>query len=84
MPNAEKNQQGVMSWLGPVRTLVTSVSEGYFAGALDFGKLPLFPEGLMMRVPVALGIFPQGDHRNWDAIRTWARELKPLLKARSP
>jgi len=28
---------------------------------------------------VALGIFPRGDHRDWNAIRTWAESLKPLL-----
>ena len=62
-----------------MRALVSPVSEEYFAGALDVSKLPLIPEGLMMRAAVALGIFPRGDHRDWQAVRAWAEELKSLL-----
>lgn len=76
-----KYREGVAAWLDPVRALVMPVSEGLFAGALDFGKLPLIPDGLSMRVPVTLGIFSQGDHRDWNAIRAWAADLKPILTA---
>jgi hypothetical protein len=58
-----------------VRNLVTPLSEGYFAGALDFKKLPPIPYGLSMRIPAILGIFPTGDHRDWEAIHTWAEEV---------
>jgi menaquinone-dependent protoporphyrinogen oxidase len=76
---ADKYREGVATWLEPVRALVKPVSEGLFAGALDFSKLPLIPDGLIMRVPVAFGIFPQGDHRDWNAIRAWAESIRPLL-----
>jgi hypothetical protein len=32
-----------------------------------------------MRAAVAFGIFPQGDHRDWNAIRAWAESIRPLL-----
>jgi hypothetical protein len=49
------------------------------ARRLDFKKLPFNKDTLMLRLAVALGIFPRGDHRNWDAIRICAKALSPLL-----
>ena len=79
MPNGENYRDGLKDWLKPVRALVRPVSEGYFAGALDFSKLPITPNTLLMRVAVALGIFPLGDHRDWNAIRAWANDLSTKL-----
>ena len=79
MPGAEKYRQGLREWMSAVRNLVCPVSEGYFAGALDFSKLPLKPNILLMRLAVALRIFPLGDHRDWKAICAWAENLKPQL-----
>jgi menaquinone-dependent protoporphyrinogen oxidase len=75
----DKYREGVATWLEPVRALVKPVSEGLFAGALDFSQLPLAPNVLLMRAAVAFGIFPQGDHRDWSAIRVWAESIRPLL-----
>lgn len=77
----DKYREGVATWLEPVRALVKPASEGLFAGSLDLDKLPLIPDGLKMRVPVALGLFPQGDHRDLNAVRAWAEDLKPILAA---
>ncbi len=79
MPAADKYRAGVAEWLQPVRLLVKPVSEGLFAGALDLSKLPLSLNGLGMRASVAAGIFPQGDHRDWQAVRRWAEGTLPLL-----
>lgn len=79
MQNAEQYRQGVEGWMAPVRALVTPVKEGYFAGALDFHKMPFSLNALMMRLPVLLGIWRRGDHRDWNAIRSWAVQLHPLL-----
>jgi menaquinone-dependent protoporphyrinogen oxidase len=72
-------RQHVSTWLEPVRALVRPVSEGLFAGALDISKVPSFGEKLKFRLSVALGVWSQGDHRDWNAIRTWAENLSPLL-----
>jgi menaquinone-dependent protoporphyrinogen oxidase len=79
MSNGEKYRPGVAGWVAPVRALVQPLSEGLFAGMLDFSKLPFNWDTLMLRLTVALGIFPRGDHRDWNAIRSWAESLKPIL-----
>ena len=79
MPNAEQYREGLKSWMAPVRAVVSPVSEGYFAGALDFSKVPFSINTLMMRLPVLFGMWKTGDHRDWVAIRAWAASLPPLL-----
>lgn len=84
MTMAAKNETyraGVAEWMGPVRALVRPVSEGYFAGALDLSKVPSLRKRLMFRVSIALGVWAEGDHRDWDAIRAWAEALAPRLHA---
>jgi menaquinone-dependent protoporphyrinogen oxidase len=71
----------VMKWLDPVRHIIKPVSEGYFAGRLETSRIPSIQDRLKFRVSVALGAFSEGDHRDWNAIRDWAAELKPLLAA---
>jgi menaquinone-dependent protoporphyrinogen oxidase len=80
MPNAAKYRQGVVGWLEPVHALVRPVSEGLFAGAFDINQVSSFSNRLKFRLGIALDIWPEGDHRDWQAIRVWAEELKPLLK----
>ncbi len=80
MKNVEKYRPGAMGWVAPVCAIVKPLSEGLFAGMLDFSKLPINLDTLLLRLSVALlGVFPRGDHRDWDAIRCWAENLKPLL-----
>ena len=79
MKNAENYRTGVLGWVAPVRAMVKPLSEGLFAGMLDFSKLPFNWDTLMLRLSVALGIFPRGDHRDWKAIRAWAEGLRPAL-----
>ena len=73
-------RQSVADDLKQVRALVKPVSEGFFAGALDLGKLRLIPDGLILRAIVASGTWSEGDHRDWDAIRAWAESIHPLLQ----
>lgn len=80
MPTGDKYRQHVVTWLGPVRALVRPVSEGLFAGALDLSRVPSWGDRLKFRISVLLGVWKQGDHRDWNAIRTWATEVKPLLR----
>ncbi len=79
MANADQYREGLKGWMGPVRDLVHPVSEGYFAGAMDWSRLPLSLNGLAMRLVVLLGLWKKGDHRDWAAIRAWAQDLPRLF-----
>lgn len=79
MKDADKYRESIKDWMAPVRALVPPVSEGYFAGALDFNKLAKNRETFMLRIPVFMRIWKEGDHREWDKVQAWAREVAPLL-----
>ena len=79
MSNTDQHRQAVTKWIQPVHMLVPPVSEGIFAWKLDFNKLPLTFDTLLLRAVVALGIFPKEDLRDWKAVRAWAESLQPIL-----
>ena len=79
MPNGDKYRKFVSDFLQPVRALVQPVSEGLFAGALDIRKVPSFSDRLKFRLSVIFGVWSEGDHRDWNAVRAWADSLRPLL-----
>ncbi len=72
-------REHVGTWLEPVRALVKPVSEGLFAGVLDTKTIPSFGDKIKFRLSVAMGVWSEGDHRDWNAIRAWATSLRPLL-----
>jgi menaquinone-dependent protoporphyrinogen oxidase len=74
-----KYREQVAAWLDPVRALVRPASTGAFAGVLDIDKVPSFSDRLKFRLSVKMGVWTEGDHRDWNAIRTWAESLHPLL-----
>jgi menaquinone-dependent protoporphyrinogen oxidase len=67
--------QGVSEWMQPVRSLVRPVSEGLFAGALDINKIPSLGDRMKFKISVKMGIWDEGDHRDWNAIHSWASSL---------
>jgi menaquinone-dependent protoporphyrinogen IX oxidase len=79
MPGADKYRAHVADLLQPVRALARPVGEGLFAGVLDISKIPSFGDRLKFRLSVMLGVWSEGDHRDWNAIRAWAESLRPLL-----
>jgi menaquinone-dependent protoporphyrinogen oxidase len=79
MVSAEEYRSHVSSMLQPVRALVTPVSEGLFAGILDIGKVPSLSAKIKFRLSVMMRVWTEGDHRDWDAIHAWAKELGPRL-----
>ena len=81
MSNSEQYRRAVSDWIQPVRIQVPTVSEGLFAGRLDFNKLPSNWDTLKLRTVVALGVFPKEDRRDWKAIAAWAESVRPLLQA---
>jgi menaquinone-dependent protoporphyrinogen oxidase len=66
-------------WMNPVRSLIRPVREGLFAGTLDIAKIPSLSDRIKFRISVGLGVWSEGDHRDWNAIRAWAQSLQPLL-----
>jgi menaquinone-dependent protoporphyrinogen oxidase len=79
MKNADQYRPFVKDFLAPLRSMVKPVSEGLFAGVLDIKKVPSASARFKFRVSVLLGVWKEGDHRDWNAIRTWASGLLPLL-----
>lgn len=80
MKNGEKYRSHAATFLDPVRALVKPVSEGLFAGVLNIGKIESFSKRLQFRLSVMFGVWKEGDHRDWNAIRAWAASLGPLLR----
>lgn len=70
----EKSRAGRLAYLDTVRSLVKPVDEVYFAGKMDFARL-----SFLDRLLVANDV--EADRRDWNAIRTWAESLKPILDA---
>ena len=79
MRNGEKYRPFVADYMAPVRRLVQPVSQGLFAGALDIRKVPTASDRFKFRLSVLFGVWKEGDHRDWDAIRVWAESLRPQL-----
>jgi menaquinone-dependent protoporphyrinogen oxidase len=79
MKNGEKYRPFVSDFLQPVRSIISPISEGLFAGGLDIGKVPSFWDRVKFRMSVLFRVWEEGDHRDWDAIDTWGRSLVPLL-----
>lgn len=79
MPNGENYRKHVAEFLAPVRALINPVSEGCFAGTLDISNVPSLGDRLKFRLSVMLGVWKEGDHRDWKAIGAWADSLRPLL-----
>ncbi len=72
-----ENRGEALGYLDPVLKRfpqVKPVDIGLFAGAVDYKRLP-FTYRLILKVKGA----PEGDFRNWEAIRTWAAGVCPVL-----
>ena len=75
--DTEENRRAAEAYLDAVREKVPqveSVGVGLFAGAVNYKKLSL-PMRLVMKAMKS----PEGDFRDWEAIRAWAAELPPAL-----
>jgi menaquinone-dependent protoporphyrinogen oxidase len=80
MRDAENYRQHVSTWMEPVRQIVRPVSEASFAGALELAKVPSLSDRLKFRISVMMGVWKEGDHRDWAAIDKWARTLEKALR----
>lgn len=77
MPNPYREH--VAAWLEPVRALVRPVSEGLFAGTLELKRISSLGDRFKFWLSVKMGVWKEGDHRDWKAIQAWAASLVPLL-----
>ncbi len=75
----EQYKRMVPDWLAPLRAQLHPIAEGSFSGALWPNKYPKLSEKLGLRIFLAAIHLKAGDYRNWDAIRTWAESLRPVL-----
>lgn len=69
----EKDTRKRLAYLDPVRALVHPADEGYFAGKGPSAEDTSAPMRWMFK---AFGGDVEGDGRDWDAIRAWAREVR--------
>jgi menaquinone-dependent protoporphyrinogen IX oxidase len=79
MPKGESYRDHVSSWLEPIRNSVTPISEGLFTGTLDIKKITSIGDRLKFRISVLFGVWKEGDHRDWNAIQNWSKNLKSIL-----
>lgn len=80
--DTKESRRVARSYMDPVLKAVTGVKPvdmGFFAGVLDYRKLNLMYRMVMKSKMKKRGI-PEGDFRDWNAIRSWAEGLcSPLL-----
>ena len=72
-----ENRSKVLAYLDPVRSEAPQIQSGnigLFAGAVDYSKLSFVYRSVLK----AKGT-PEGDFRNWDAVKTWAADVAPAL-----
>lgn len=68
----EENRAQVLSYMDPILKAVPEIKPvgiGTFAGALDYSNLSWLNKEILKSKKT-----PEGDFRDWNAIRTWARE----------
>lgn len=53
---------------------VKPVSVGHFAGVLDYSKISFFKR-ILTRAAMARHKVKEGDYRDWNAIRSWAKSI---------
>jgi menaquinone-dependent protoporphyrinogen oxidase len=80
--DTEASRRVASGYMNPVLKAIPDVKPvdmGVFAGVLDYSKLNLVYRMVMKSTMKKRGV-PEGDFRNWNAIRSWAKGLcSPLL-----
>ncbi len=75
----EQYKRMAPNWLAPLRAQIQPAAEASFAGALWPNKYSKLSEKLGLHIFLAAIHLKAGDYRNWDAIRSWAENLRPAL-----
>jgi len=75
--DTDENRKTVAAYLEPLEERfpnIQPVDSGFFAGRMDSGKLSFLFRAIVKKMEE-----PDNDYRNWEAIREWAAQLRPLL-----
>lgn len=75
----ERQAQKYADVLHNLSNQVTPLDIGRFAGSLTYRKLPMHLR-LILRAVVFLARIKEGDYREWQLIRSWAKGLPLKLK----
>ena len=70
-------RQKVSAYLDPVRQILEPASIGLFAGKIDYSTVSFLERFLVQTMKE-----PEGDWRNWEAIRNWTRALEQTFAHR--
>ena len=73
--HTDANRRIVNAYLDPLRAMVNPVDTGLFAGKMDYSTLDLLSK-IIIKYFVRT---PEGDYRDWKAIKSWAMALLPKL-----
>lgn len=81
--NEQTRQQGnkYSDKIKALSPMIKPVSVGQFAGAVDFSKMSFFLRQLFKLFSKISGV-KEGDYRDWDAIRTWARDVHAKMNVK--
>ncbi len=74
---SEKAEKQAMAYSDKLVALVPQVkpvSVGRFAGVLDYSKMSFFVRLIFKVISLITGV-QEGDYRDWDAIRSWAKSM---------
>ncbi len=74
--NTPEIRQTVSAYLDPVRKIYEPDTIGLFAGKMDFKALS-WPERQIAKMVKS----PEGDFRDWQAVRNWAADLQQTIFA---
>jgi menaquinone-dependent protoporphyrinogen oxidase len=72
--DTEESRTTVEAYLDPVREMVEPMDIGLFAGVIDYSKLSFTARTMSKAMKVS-----EGDFRDWETIRAWARQLHDRL-----
>jgi menaquinone-dependent protoporphyrinogen IX oxidase len=60
---------------------IKPVHIGFFKGKLDFNTLGFLNMMTMRLITTLVKEVKEGDFRDWDAMRSWAKQVYPMLAA---
>lgn len=73
----EKTERQAMGYSAKLYSLAPNIKPvdiGQFAGAVDYSKMSFFLRLILGGLLTVMGV-KEGDYRDWEAIRTWAKNI---------